>query len=88
MTSFGAKKIRKSNFITSFKVIGQIYHLIGSLIPPSGQCPQFFLIYFISDADKLSLGSNIAPTLKLDLINELQTAMNNHNLYNLVSITV
>ncbi|GBP36901.1 hypothetical protein EVAR_23203_1 [Eumeta japonica] len=81
MTSFGAKEIREGNFMPTFKIEGQVYHLIGSLLPPPGQNPQYLQVYFISDADQLSLRSNIAPTLKIDLINELQTALNSHNVY-------
>lgn len=81
MTSFGAKEIREGNFMPTFKVEGHVYHLIGSLLPPQGQNPQHLQIYFISDADQLSLRSNIAPTLNIDLINELQTALNSHNVF-------
>ncbi|XP_055915855.1 uncharacterized protein LOC129948797 [Eupeodes corollae] len=81
MTSFGAKEIKEGHFMPTFKVEGQVYHLIGSLLPPSGQIPQFLQIYFISDADQLSLRSNTAPMLKLNLINELQTMLNSHNVY-------
>ncbi|XP_023232369.1 uncharacterized protein LOC111632222 [Centruroides sculpturatus] len=55
MTSFGAKEIHEGNFMPKFKVEGQVYHLIGSLLPPSDQSPQFLQIYFISDANQLSL---------------------------------
>lgn len=65
----------------TFKIGGQVYHLIGSILPPSSQNSQFLQIYFISDADQLSLRSNIAPTLNIDLINELQIALNSHNIY-------
>lgn len=81
MTSFGAKEIRERNFMPTFKVEGQVYHLIGSLLPSSGQSPQFLQIYFVSDADQLSLRSNIAPNLKVELINELQTVLLSHNIY-------
>ncbi|XP_055918607.1 uncharacterized protein LOC129950708 [Eupeodes corollae] len=81
MTSFGAKEIKEGHFMPTFKVEGQVYHLIGSLLPPSGQIPQFLQIYFISDADQLSLRSNTAPMLKLNFINELQTMLNSHNVY-------
>lgn len=40
MTSFGAKEIREGNFMPTFKVEGQVYHLIGDLLPASGQSPQ------------------------------------------------
>ena len=31
MTSFGAKQIIEDGFMSTFKVKGQVYHLIGSL---------------------------------------------------------
>ncbi|GBP61623.1 hypothetical protein EVAR_27510_1 [Eumeta japonica] len=36
MTSFGAKEIREGNFMPTFKVQGQVYHLIGDLLPAVG----------------------------------------------------
>ncbi|XP_047534370.1 uncharacterized protein LOC125069008 [Vanessa atalanta] len=81
MTSFGAKEIREGNFMPTFKIEGQIYHLIGSLLSTKGQSPKFLQTYFISDADQLSLRSNMNPTLKTDLINDLQTMLNSHNEY-------
>ena len=65
----------------TFKVEGQFYHLVGSLMPSSGQRPQFLQIYFISDANQLSLRSNMTPMLKIDLINLLQTVLINYNIY-------
>jgi len=55
MASFGAKEIREGNFMPTFKIEGQIYHLIGSLLPKTGQSLKCLQIYFISDADHLSL---------------------------------
>lgn len=66
MNSFGAKEIREQNFMPTFQIEDQVYHLIDSLLPPSGQNPQFLQIYLISDADQLSLRPNIAPTLNID----------------------
>jgi len=64
MTSFGAREIREGNFMPTFEIEGQINQLVGSILPPPGQSPQFLQIYFISDADQLSLRSNIALILK------------------------
>jgi ATP-dependent DNA helicase PIF1 len=42
MTSFGATKIvTYDNFMQTFKVQGQVYHLIGSLLPVPEENPQF-----------------------------------------------
>ena len=50
----------------TFKVERQVYHVIGSLLPSSGQTPQFLQIYFISDADQLSLQSNLTRKSRFD----------------------
>lgn len=41
MTSFGAKQITEGPFMPTFKVQGQVYHLIGSLLPENE--PKFIL---------------------------------------------
>jgi len=55
MSLFGAKEIRKKNFLPTFKIKGQVYHRVDSFLPPSDQNPQFLQIYFISDAKKCIL---------------------------------
>jgi len=51
MTFFGAtKEIRGGGFMPTFKVQGQIYHRVVSLLPTSGADPQFLQIYFMGDA--------------------------------------
>nr|XP_036224337.1 uncharacterized protein LOC118681904 isoform X2 [Bactrocera oleae]XP_036226591.1 uncharacterized protein LOC118682310 isoform X3 [Bactrocera oleae] len=52
MTSFGAKEIREGNFMPTFKVQGQVYHLIGDLLPSVGAQLEFLQIYFVSHADQ------------------------------------
>ena len=47
MTSFGAKQITEGPFMPTFKVQGQVYHLIGSLLADSE--PRFLQIYFVPD---------------------------------------
>ncbi|KAF0767796.1 Uncharacterized protein FWK35_00016076 [Aphis craccivora] len=42
MTSFGSKEIHEGNFMLTFKIEGQIYHLIGSLLPKTGQSSTFY----------------------------------------------
>ncbi|GBP66856.1 ATP-dependent DNA helicase pif1 [Eumeta japonica] len=81
MTSFGAKEIREGNFMPTFKVQGQVYHLIGDLLPAVGAQPEFLQIYFVSHADQVSLRSNLNPSLQIDLIDVLQTYLHDHNTY-------
>lgn len=41
MTLFGAKEIREGTFKPIFKVQGQVYHLIGNLLPLKVHKPDF-----------------------------------------------
>ncbi|XP_076299348.1 uncharacterized protein LOC143218189 [Lasioglossum baleicum] len=53
MTSFGATNIvRYSNFMPTFKVQGQVYHQIGSLLPVTDGDPQFLQIYFMDNVEE------------------------------------
>lgn len=57
MTSFGATKIcdRASdgrNCETTFKIQGQVYHKIGSLMPMPDNNPKFLQIYFMGDCEE------------------------------------
>jgi hypothetical protein len=46
MTSFGANIISEGNFMPMFKVQGQVYHSVGSLLPEKDKPFQFLQIYF------------------------------------------
>ncbi|CAH2092049.1 unnamed protein product [Euphydryas editha] len=47
MTSFGATEIKEGNFIPAFKVWGQEYHRIDSIMADLQQKPSFLQIYFV-----------------------------------------
>ena len=47
MTSFGCNEINITGFNPSFRIQGQVYHLIGSITPTTGESPKFSQIYFI-----------------------------------------
>ncbi|XP_026476422.1 uncharacterized protein LOC113382079 [Ctenocephalides felis] len=51
MTSFGATHIVQNNFIPTFKVQGQIHHLLGALLPLPDADHQFLQIYFLGNQD-------------------------------------
>ena len=44
MTSFGCNEITMAGFNPSFRVQGQVYHRIGSLVPSAGESPKFILL--------------------------------------------
>ena len=53
MTSFGAtKEVCDSGFTPTFKIRGQVYHRVGSLLPLPNEEHQFLQIYFIGDEQK------------------------------------
>ena len=47
MRSFGANVIFEGSFIPTFKVQGQVHHLVGSMLPEKHKSFQFLQIYFI-----------------------------------------
>jgi hypothetical protein len=54
MTSFGMSQQVDDNkgFMPTFRVQGQVYHRIGSLLPLSNEEPKFLQIYFMGDDSK------------------------------------
>ncbi|KAK3894468.1 hypothetical protein Pcinc_001774 [Petrolisthes cinctipes] len=49
MTSFGAdKNLTDYGFFSTFKIQGQCYHKIGSLLPLPGEEPKYVQVYFIN----------------------------------------
>ena len=54
MTSFGADKnltYERDGFFTTFKIQGNCYHKMGSLLPPSDEESKYVQVYFINTAD-------------------------------------
>ncbi|XP_044588797.1 uncharacterized protein LOC123267978 [Cotesia glomerata] len=82
MTSFGAKEVREGNFLPTFKVQGQVYHRIGSLIPDPNQKPFFLQIYFVSDENhEKTIRCGIYPGVYPELVHQLQVLLHEHNKY-------
>lgn len=57
MTSFAANIISNTDglgrtFNSTFKIQGQVYHKIGSLLPVSTEKPKFLQIYFMGDVEE------------------------------------
>ncbi|CAG9771498.1 unnamed protein product [Ceutorhynchus assimilis] len=82
MTSFGAKEIKEGNYMPPFKVQGQVYHRIGSLLPDPQQNPAFLQIYFVCDDDReCDLRCGIFNGLKPELVFQLQKMLHKINKY-------
>ncbi|GFX87395.1 helitron_like_N domain-containing protein [Trichonephila clavipes] len=52
MTSFGATNIVSANYMPTFKVQGQIYHHVGSLLPLPKANHKYLQIYFMGNTDE------------------------------------
>lgn len=66
----------------TYKVQGQVYHRIGSLLPESSENASFLQIYFVGDEEKeTSLRCKKIPTVKSGLISQLQTMLHEYNPY-------
>ena len=53
MTSFGAtKEVVEPGFMPTFKVQGQVYHLLGSISPLPNEPAKFLQIYFMGDSQQ------------------------------------
>ena len=69
MTSFGCNEVSRARFNPSFRIQGQAYHLIGSIVPTQGESHKFAQIYFIDDEDsEVATRSTIVDGLKPDVI--------------------
>ena len=79
MTLFAAEIIT-AQFMPTFKVKGQIYHKVGSLLPfPEGQ-HKFLQMYFIGDNnDELNACCGISAAIKRSIVAQLQELLHTKN---------
>ena len=97
MTSFGATKIVQNengrNFESTFKIQGQVYHQIGSLISMPDADSKFLQIYFMGDEEKQintrCQYNYIEQMEEREIVATLEPFLRNHNqlvqLFNTVS---
>ncbi|XP_036340438.1 uncharacterized protein LOC118749766 [Rhagoletis pomonella] len=81
MTSFGATKIiSEGGYMPTFKVQGQIYHKIGSLLAVPQQDAKFLQIYFTGN-DALEVGKRcaISSGFRREIISSLQAMFHEQN---------
>ena len=72
MTSFGAQIGNPDQFMSIFKVKGQIYQRAGSLLPFSGENHKFLQLYFISDRNsELNARCKISPKVERTIVSQL-----------------
>ncbi|ESO07130.1 hypothetical protein HELRODRAFT_170432 [Helobdella robusta] len=90
MTSFGATHIIQNNFMPTFKIQGQICHLLGTLLSVPDADNRFLQIYFMSNSDAED-DNRCAhnPTVKRTIVRELQMFLHqNNNLVNMFKIAL
>ena len=82
MTSFGCNEVSMTGFNPSFRIQGQVYHLIGSIVPTQGESHKFAQIYFIGDEDiEVATRSAIVDGLKPDIIRGINRLLHKDNHY-------
>lgn len=81
MTSFETTNIiNKNTFMPTFKIQGQIYHQIGSLMPITKTDEKFLQIYFIGDEGlELEKRCSIISHVEEDIIAKLQKMLHKQN---------
>ncbi|GFS59151.1 uncharacterized protein TNCV_70251 [Trichonephila clavipes] len=80
MTSFGAEEIKEGNFMPTFKVQGQVYNRIGSLMARAHQKPSFLqTLWEIITVKEASARCGIYHGMKPELISQLQKSLHEHN---------
>jgi hypothetical protein len=84
MTSFGTtKEIKEPGYMPTFKIQGQVYHRIGSLLQslPNEQ-PKFLQIYFIGDdSEQARQRCQNVPQTRQNLVRIMQDILNRENAY-------
>ena len=77
MTSFGAtNEVCESGFMPTFKVQGQVYHRVGSLLPLPNEKYQFLQIYFMNDEQQeAKQRCNNIPDTRQHIVLELQQVL-------------
>ena len=82
MTNFGCNEISMAGFNPSFRIQGQVYHLIGSIVPTQGESPKFAQIYFIDDREaEIATRSAIVDGLKSDIVRGINQLLHESNHY-------
>ena len=80
MTSFGANEQYMDGFMPTFKVKGQIYHRLGSILPLAGEEHKFLQIYFMGDSEReTSRRCEVIHNLHHVTVADLQAMLHAHN---------
>ena len=82
MTSFGCNETTMSGFSPSFRIQGQVYHLIGTIVPTAGESPKFAQIYFIDNREsEVAARCAIVDGLRPDIVSSINELLIDDNHY-------
>ena len=82
MTSFGCNEVTMAGFNPSFRIQGQVYHLLGSMLPIAGESPKFAQIYFIDNQEsEVAARCTIVNGLRPDIVSSINELLINENRY-------
>ena len=69
-------------FNPSFRIQGQVYHRIGSVVPSIGASPKFSQIYFIDNQEsEVATRCQIVSGLRPDIVSNISQLLHNDNHY-------
>ena len=82
-TSFGANidETFQGRGVSNFKIHGQIYHRIGSLLPNEGQNPVYAQLYIYDTDHENTNRLHIMHDLNANILQYLQNMLDTHNPY-------
>ena len=82
MTSFGCNEIAMPGFNPSFRIQGQVYHCICSMVPSTGESPKFCQIYFIDNQEsQVATRCQTVGGLRRDIVSNINQLLHNDNHY-------
>ena len=82
MTSFGCNETTMSGFNPSFRIQGQVYHLIGTIVPTAGESPKFAQIYFIDNREsEVAARCAIVDGLRPGIVSSINELLIDNNHY-------
>lgn len=84
MTSFGSgRNVTYFGFLTTYKIQGQCYHLMGDLLPLPEHSHEFVQVYFMggNQTEAEQRCTNVQGGLEFDIVVELQDLLHQHHKY-------
>ena len=82
MTSFGCNEIMTAGFNPSFRIQGQVCHLIGSIVPTAGESPKFAQIYFIDNREsEIAARCSIVDGLRPEIVSSINELLIDNDSY-------